>query len=65
MSFLGFIFWVYVIGTVISWPIISKWFYENEEDDAPMAIVMGLCVCWFWPAIIPGFWIKEWLTSGK
>lgn len=64
MSFWEWIFWIYVIGIIVSWPISSKWFYQNDLDDEPvLAITMGFCVCWFWPLFIPGYWIYEWVVK--
>lgn len=64
MSFGEWIFWIYLFGCIVSWPIISRWIYRTEMDNEPfLAIGLGITICWFWPLFIPGYWIYEWMIK--
>jgi hypothetical protein len=69
MPFWEIMFWLWVIGFVVSWPIISRWLYRHEfcmDDDVmgvAMMIILGLTIAPFWPLIIPGYFIYEFVIS--
>lgn len=57
------IFWLYVIGCVLSMIPIGRWFRDNvgDDDDDPIDLMfsafMGVVLSWFWILLVPGWFV--------
>lgn len=72
MSLAEILTWIYLIGVAVSWPILARCAVrydllrqEGRIDGEGMAmmILIGLVTAFFWPLMIPGYWIWEWLQK--
>ena len=63
---------VYLWGCIPAWPLsayaIAHYFHKEEggeigTEGLVLSVLGGICVNWFWPLFLPGYWIWEWLHT--
>lgn len=72
MTLVDWLATLYFWGLVPAWVILSipctKWLASEEDrSNHPetfhyiAGMVLGACCAWFWPLLIPGYWLFEFL----